>query len=59
MGWCNDIKSKKNYNKLIIKNTKLSCEKLFRNDYKYDYLLPIKYNWNNVNSEKEVLFLFI
>jgi len=46
MGWCNDIKSKKNYNKLIKKKTKLRCEKLFRHDYKYDYLLPIKYNWN-------------
>ena len=46
MGWCNDIKSKKNYNKLFKKKTKLRCEKLFRHDYKYDYLLPIKYNWN-------------
>ena len=46
MGWCNDVKSKKNYNKLIKKKTKLRCEKLLRHDYKYDYLLPIKYNWN-------------
>ena len=46
MGWCNDIKSKKNYNKLFKKKTKLRCEKLFRHEYKYDYLLPIKYNWN-------------
>ncbi len=46
MGWCNDIKSKKNYNKLIKKKAKLKYEKLFRHDYKYDYLLPIKYNWN-------------
>ena len=46
MGWCNDIRSKKSYNKLIKKKTKLRCEKLFRHDYKYDYLLPIKYNWN-------------
>ncbi len=47
MSWCNDVKSKKNYNKLIKKKTKLRCEKLLRHDYKYDYLLPIKYNWNN------------
>ena len=46
MSWCNDIRSKKSYNKLIKKKTKLRCEKLFRHDYKYDYLLPIKYNWN-------------
>ena len=30
------------------KNKKLSYEKVFRNDYKYDFFLPIKYNWNNV-----------
>ena len=25
----------------------MKYEKLFRNDYKYDYLIPIKYNWKN------------
>ena len=45
MGWCNDIKSKKNYNKLIKINSKFRAEKLFRSDYKYDFLIPIKYNW--------------
>ncbi len=45
MGWCDDIKSKKNYNKLINTNSKFKHEKLFRNDYKYDFILPIKYNW--------------
>ena len=48
MGWCNDIRSKKKYNKLINIKTKLKYEKLFRKDYKYDYLLPIKYNWKNI-----------
>ncbi len=47
MAWCDDIKSKENYNKLISTNKKLKHEKLFRKDYKYDYLIPIKYNWNN------------
>ena len=47
MVWCNDLKSIKKYNKLMIGNTKLKHEKLFRKDYKYDYLIPIKYNWNN------------
>ena len=46
MGWCNDIKSKKQYNKLVNIKTKFRYEKLFRSDYKYDFLLPIKYNWN-------------
>ncbi len=48
MGWCNDVKSKNKYNKLTNTNTKFKYEKLFRGDYKYDYLLPIKYNWENI-----------
>ena len=45
MGWCDDIKSKKNYNKIInIKKKNVHCEKLFRKDYKYDFLIPINYN---------------
>ena len=44
MGWCNDIKSKKYYNKLIKINKKIKYEKLFRKDYKYDFMIPINYN---------------
>ena len=44
MGWCNDVKSGKIYNKLVNVKTKFRYEKLFRNDYKYDYLLVINYN---------------
>ena len=46
MGWCNDLKSKKKYNRLVNTKSKFRYEKLFRSDYKYDYFLPIKYNWN-------------
>ena len=46
MGWCNDIKFPKNYNKLIELKQKPKCEKLYRNDYKYNLLIPIKYNFN-------------
>ena len=46
MGWCNDINSKTYYNKLIRTNTELEHEKLFRSDYKYDFFIPIKYNWD-------------
>ncbi len=45
MGWCDDIRSPKNYNKLIKINKKLKYEKLKRNDNKYDLLIPIKYNF--------------
>ena len=51
MGWCDDIKSKK-YNKLIKKTTKIRHEKLFRRDYKYDYLIPINYNTKNTKLNK-------
>tara|TARA_B100000945_G_scaffold117348_1_gene93267 strand:+ start:10 stop:504 length:495 start_codon:yes stop_codon:yes gene_type:complete len=44
MGWCDDFKSKKYYNKLIKSSKNVRHEKLFRRDYKYDYLIPINYN---------------
>ena len=44
MGWCDDVKSKKYYNKLIKVNKNISHEKLFRRDYKYDFIIPINYN---------------
>ena len=51
MGWCNDINSKF-YNKEIKIKKKVKYEKLFRNDYKYDYLIPIKYNWLKPKRKK-------
>ena len=45
MGWCDDIKSSKQYNKLIKINKKIKHEKLTRKDHKYDLLIPIKYNF--------------
>ena len=60
MGWCNDIKSKKNYNKLIKINSKFRAEKLFRSDYKYDFLIPIKYNWGGKKIGKgRAIFIHI
>ena len=44
MGWCNNIYDKKNYNKLIDIKKVRKYEKLFRLDYKYDYLIPVEYN---------------
>ena len=45
--WCDDVKSKK-YNKLIKINNNFSHEKLFREDHKYDLLIPIKYNFDKI-----------
>ena len=47
MGWCDDLSNKKNYNKLIKINKNIKHEKLYRKDKKYDFLIPIKYNFNN------------
>ena len=45
MGWCNDVNFPKKYNKIIKIQKKIKHEKLKRKDYKYDYLIPIKYNF--------------
>ena len=45
MGWCDNPFDLKNYNKLIKLNKKIKYEKLYRKDYKYDLLIPIKYNF--------------
>ena len=51
MGWCDDPKSKL-YNKEIIINKITNCEKLFRKDNIYDFLLVIKYNTKKTKSLK-------
>ena len=45
MGWSNDVNYPKKYNKLIDTRENLKHEKLKRKDYKYDLLIPIKYNF--------------
>jgi len=47
MGWCNDIRFPKKYNQLFKIKNKIKHEKLKRKDYKYDLLIPIKYNFKN------------
>ncbi len=45
MGWSYDVRFPKKYNKLIKIEKKIKHEKLKRKDYKYDFLIPIKYNF--------------
>ena len=45
MGWCDDVNFSKKYNKLIKIKKGISYEKLYRRDFKYDLLIPIKYNF--------------
>ena len=59
MGWCDDVNSSK-YNKLIKLNKKVKHEKLFRKDYKYDLLIPIKYNTSKPKKNKgSAIFLHL
>ena len=51
MGWCNDIRNKK-YNKIIKISKKIGHEKMFRKDYKYDFVIPINYNTSNTKIGK-------
>tara|TARA_B100000963_G_scaffold160056_1_gene139216 strand:+ start:4840 stop:5334 length:495 start_codon:yes stop_codon:yes gene_type:complete len=48
MGWCDDIKNKKYYNKLFRIKKNIKHEKLFRKDKKYDFLIPISYNTKRI-----------
>ena len=52
MGWCNDPRSKKSYNKLIKIKKNLRHENLYRKDFKYDYIIPIEYNTKNIKPGK-------
>ena len=45
MGWCDDIRFPKIYNKLFKIKKKIKHEKLKRRDNKYDFLIPIQYNF--------------
>ena len=45
MGWCNDERFSKKYNKLIKIEKNIRHEKLKRKDYKYDLFIPVKYNF--------------
>ena len=45
IGWCDDINFPGKYNKKIKIEKKIKYEKLKRKDYKYDLLIPIKFNF--------------
>ncbi len=50
MGWCDDSTSNQ-YNKLIKIKKGIKHEKMFRKDTKYDFLIPIKYNYKKVKKK--------
>ena len=60
MGWCNDVNFPKKYNKLIKLNKNFKSEKLKRKDYKYDFFIPIKYNYNRpIKGKGSCIFIHL
>ena len=60
MGWCDDQLDHKNYNKLIDTKFVRKYEKLYRKDYKYDLLIPIKYNFKKpIPGKGSCIFLHL
>ena len=60
MGWCNDTRFPEKYNKLFKIQKKIKHEKLERKDYKYDFLIPIKYNFKKpVTGKGSCIFIHL
>jgi len=60
LGWCDDVRDKKNYNKLVNRSKVKKSEKLYRKDYKYDLLIPIKYNTDSrISGKGSAIFIHL
>ena len=60
MGWSNDSRYSYKYNKLINTREKIRHEKLKRKDYKYDLLIPIKYNFDrSIKNKGSCIFIHL
>ena len=58
MGWCDDP-NHKNYNQLVNNTKRIKCEKLFRKDSKYDFVLPIEYNSKKIAGKGSCIFIHL
>ena len=60
MGWCDDIRYPKQYNKLFTIEKNIKHEKLRRKDYKYDLMIPIKYNFKKpITGKGSCIFIHL
>jgi len=60
MGWCDDVSFTKKYNKLFKIKKKIRHERLNRKDYKYDFLIPIKYNFDKpITGKGSCIFIHL
>ena len=58
MAWC-DNKNHKKYNKEIKTQNKDLKEILYRKDYKYDYLISISHNIQNIPNKGSAIFIHL
>ena len=59
MGWCDDSRSKK-YNQEVILPTKYTAEKLYRKNKNYDLFIVIKYNYKPaIKNKGSAIFLHL
>ena len=56
---CNDLRKKKYYNKILNKKKNLKNETLYRKDYKYNFVIPIKYNKKNTLGNGSCIFIHL
>ena len=60
MGWCDDVRFPTKYNKLIKIDKKIGHEKLMRKDNKYDFFIPIKYNFKKpITGKGSCIFIHL
>ena len=60
MGWCDDTRFPKKYNKLCKIEKNIKSEKLTRKDNKYDLLIPIKYNFKKpISGHGSCIFIHL
>ena len=60
MGWSHDPSKLSKYNKLIKTNKNIKHEKLYRKDFKYDLLIPIKYNYyKTIKGKGSCIFIHL
>ena len=60
MGWCDDTRFPKKYNKLCKIEKNIRSEKLTRRDNRYDLLIPIKYNFKKpISGRGSCIFIHL
>ena len=58
MAWC-DEKNDKKYNQEILTHNKNLKEYLYKNDYKYDYLISISHNQKKIPNKGSAIFIHL